>query len=180
MLPSAKDSPNADWVLGAASLCFPSHWRLQDKMGNSIRAIHSPVPNFAEVLARPVIRFFTNMQKGKLSQRLNWSLQTEDKLHSPNHTPIKFTRRTANEWGNIIHIRIERQCFFKLPATGAIIFSIRTSLAPLNKFQETPEFPYRVLQQTEKLSEAFYSYKNLSYTEEGLRIWIDKYMPQTT
>ena len=93
---------------------------------------------------------------------------------------MKLTRRTANDWGNIIHIRIERQCFFKLPVTGAIIFSIRTSLAPLNKFQETPEFPYRVLQQTEKLSEAFYSYKNLSNTEEGLRIWIDKYMPQTT
>ena len=180
MLPTAKGSPNADWVLGAASLCFPSHWRLQDKMGKSIRAIHSPVPDFAEVLARPVIRFFTNMQIGRLSQRLNWSVQTEDKLHTPHHTPMKLTRRTANDWGNIIHIRIERQCFFKLPVTGAIIFSIRTSLAPLNKFQETPEFPYRVLQQTEKLSEAFYSYKNLSYAEEGLRIWIDKYMPQTT
>ena len=180
MLPTAKGSPNADWVLGAASLCFPSHWRLQDKMGKSIRAIHSPVPDFAEVLAQPVIRFFTNMQIGRLSQRLNWSVQTEDKLHTPQHASMKLTRRTANDWGNIIHIRMERQCFFKLPVTGAIIFSIRTSLAPLNKFQETPEFPYRVLQQTEKLSEAFYSYKNLSYTEEGLRIWIDKYMPQTT
>ena len=180
MLPTEKGNPNADWVLGAASLCFPSHWRLQDKMGKSIRAIHSPVPDFAEVLARPVIRFFTNMQIGRLSQRLNWSVQTEDKLHTPHHTPIKFTRRTANEWGNIIHIRIERQCFFKLRVTGAIIFSIRTSLAPLNKFQETPEFPHTVLQQTEKLSEAFYRYKNLSRVEEGLRIWIDKYMRQTT
>ena len=180
MLPTAKGTPNADWVLGAASLCFPSHWSLQDKMGKSIRAIHSPVPNFAEVLARPVIRFLSNMQIGKLSQRLNWSLQTEDKLHTPHPTTTKFTGKTANEWGDIIHIRIERQCFFKLPVTGAIIFSIRTSLAPLNRFQKTPEFPHTVLQQTEKLSEAFYSYKNISNTEEGLRIWIDKYMPQTT
>jgi len=175
MLPTKKSSLNADWVLGAASLCFPSHWRLQDKMGKSITAIHAPVPDFEEVLARPVIRFFTNMHIGRLSQRLNWSVQTEDKLHTPHHIPTKFTGKTANEWGNIIHIRIERQCFFKLPVTGAIIFSIRTSLAPLNKFQETPEFPNLVLRQAAKLSEAFYSYKNLSSAEEGLRIWIDKY-----
>ena len=46
-----------DWVLTAASLCFPSHWRLSEKIGQSITAIHTPVPEFADTLARPVNRF---------------------------------------------------------------------------------------------------------------------------
>ena len=42
----------------AASLCFPSRWRLADKLGQPMMAIHQPVPGFNDKLARPVDRFF--------------------------------------------------------------------------------------------------------------------------
>ena len=179
MLPTKKNNPDTDWILGAACLCFPSHWRLHDKIGQSITAIHDPVPDFGKVLARPVIKFFTNMQIGRLSQRLNWSVQTEDKLYTPRHNRTKFRAKTADQWGNIIHLRVEKQCFLKLPETGAVIFSIRTSLAPLNRFRKAPEFANAILQQAVKLSDTFRAYKNLNTTEKGLRIWVDKYLPQT-
>src|SRR5215831_9392054 len=28
------------WVLGAGAVCFPSHWRLADKLGRPVAAIH--------------------------------------------------------------------------------------------------------------------------------------------
>ena len=170
-----------DWVLTAASLCFPSHWRLSEKIGQSITAIHTPVPEFADTLARPVNRFFTTMQSGVLSQRLNWSVQTDDRLFAPTRpSPMEAIAHSAEEWGTIIHVRIERQCFYKLPESGAVIFTIRTSLAPLSRFRQQPEFIKAVLKQASKLSSAFSAYKNIAEVEEGLRVWIDKHLPEPT
>ena len=173
--------PDPDWILTAASLCFPSHWRLSEKMGKSITAIHTPVPGFTDTLARPVNRFFTTMQPGQLSQRLNWSVQTDDRLFAPARPSLVHTGAdSAEDWGEMIHIRIERQCFYKLPESGAVIFTIRTSLAPLNRFCQQPEFVKAVLSQADKLSPAFRTYKNISEAERGLRVWIDNYLPRAT
>ena len=174
----AGTGPEPDWILTAASLCFPSHWRLSEKMGQSLAAIHTPVPGFAETLARPVSRFFTTMQPGRLSQRLNWSVQTDNRLFAPDRPRQMQTKaQTAEGWGGIIHVRIERQCFYKLPVSGAVIFTIRTSLAPLSRFRQQPEFIQAVLRQADKLSPAFRTYKNIAEAKEGLRVWIDKYLP---
>src|SRR3546814_12081030 len=43
------------WRLAAASLCFPSRWRLADQLGRPMAAIHDPVPGFNDRLARPEI-----------------------------------------------------------------------------------------------------------------------------
>ena len=181
ILTAPKTTESApDWILTAASLCFPSHWRLSEKMGRSITAIHAPVPGFADTLAKQVNRFFTTMQPGRLSQRLNWSVQTGDRLFAPTRPPFEASPRFADEWGEVIFVRIERQCFYKLPVTGAVIFTIRTSLAPLNRFRQTPEFVQAVLGQADKLSSAFAVYKNIDEVETGLRVWIDKHLPCPT
>ena len=172
--------PDPDWILTAASLCFPSHWRLSEKMGQSITAIHAPVPRFTDTLARPVNRFFTTMQPSHLSQRLNWSVQTDDRLFAPARVSFSNKPRSAEDWGEVIHIRIERQCFYKLPESGAVIFTIRTSLASLNRFRQQPEFIHAVMKQADKLSPAFRTYKNISEAERGLRVWIDNYLPRAT
>ena len=121
------------------------------------------------------------MQTGVLSQRLNWSVQTDDRLFAPTRpSPMEAITHSAEEWGTIIHVRIERQCFYKLPESGAVIFTIRTSLAPLSRFRQQPEFIKAVLKQASKLSSAFSAYKNIAEVEEGLRVWIDKHLPEPT
>ena len=49
-------------VLEAASLCFPSHWRLHEKLGRSLAAIHAPVPHYAEELEAKVDTFFDRLR----------------------------------------------------------------------------------------------------------------------
>ncbi|MDA9194024.1 DUF3445 domain-containing protein, partial [Alphaproteobacteria bacterium] len=72
---ATDDTTAVKWHLMAASLCFPAHWVLAEKMGKPLAAIHDPVPHYDERLAGPVDRFFDKMTIGPISARMNWSLQ---------------------------------------------------------------------------------------------------------
>ena len=43
--------------LEAASLCFPSHWRLSEKLGRTVGAIHGPVPHYVAQLESQAATF---------------------------------------------------------------------------------------------------------------------------
>ena len=122
------------WMLKAASLAFPSHWVLSEKMNRPMAAIHTPVPGYGDVLAGPVDRFFNAMLKGPISQRRNWALQIDDGLFTPSrfdHAPIK-----TDEIATRLFVRVERQTLRKLPVTGWIIFTIQTAIAPIGMWQD--------------------------------------------
>ena len=70
-------------VFTAASLCFPSRWRLLDKIGKPLAAVHGPVPLYAERLAGPVDRFMRNLKPNHIVSRLNWSLLDDPALFQP-------------------------------------------------------------------------------------------------
>ena len=69
--------------LTAAVLCFPAHWRLADKLGRPLDAIHEPVPGFEARLARPVDRFFASLRTERPVWRVNWSLVDTPELFRP-------------------------------------------------------------------------------------------------
>ena len=122
------------WVLKAASLAFPSHWVLAEKMNQPMAMIHTPVPGYGDVLAGAVDRFFTAMLTGPISQRRNWALQIDDGLFTPSrfdHAPI-----TTDEIATRLFVRVERQTLRKLPITGWIIFTIQTAIAPIGMWQD--------------------------------------------
>ncbi|HAW48780.1 MAG TPA: DUF3445 domain-containing protein, partial [Roseovarius sp.] len=52
-------------VLTAAVLCFPASWRLAEKIGRPLTAIHVPVPEYDAGLARRVQRLFDGVQPGR-------------------------------------------------------------------------------------------------------------------
>ena len=122
------------WILKAASLAFPSHWVLSEKMNRPMAAIHTPVPGYGDVLEKPVDRFFNAMLKGPISQRRNWALQIDDGLFTPSrfdHKPIK-----TDEIATRLFVRVERQTLRKLPVSGWIIFTIQTAIAPIGMWQD--------------------------------------------
>ena len=71
------------YTLEAASLCFPSRWRLIDKIGKRMVDIHSPVPDYENKLARPVDRFFDKLDVNRPVWRVNWSLTDDPDLYQP-------------------------------------------------------------------------------------------------
>ena len=160
------------WRLRGAVLAFPSHWQLTDKMGKTLAELHSPVPEFSERLSKPVNRFFDAMQPAHISWRQNWSMQTDDRLFAPDREAIHPKKLTSDQASKHIFIRIETQHFYKLPTSRAVIFAIRTSLAPLSFWHDNPAPIAELASQIDQLSEKIQEYKAIDTLRPALQDWL--------
>ena len=125
--------------LEAASLCFPSHWRLHDKLGRSLAAIHAPVPHYAEELERKVDTFFDRLRSDRPVQRRNWSIHNHDELFVPG--PFESPGSFAPDADGVgqVWLRSERQTLLRLPRTGAVLFTIKTQHCPIVAVTARPD-----------------------------------------
>jgi hypothetical protein len=142
------------YIMSAGVLCFPNRWRLTDKIGHTMLAVHGPVPDYAGQLAQQVDRFLLKLRPDRGFIRSNWGLSSSRELFLPEPTPAVNAR---HEHG--MYFRREDQSFMKLPETEAVIFSIRTTVTP---WDETPE-PLRsdILATIDGLSPEWMAYKSL-------------------
>ena len=122
----------------AGVLCFPSHWRLADKLGRPLDLIHGPVPGFGEQLAATVERFFGNLQVERPVWRVNWSLVDTPELFLPPEHRLQPKRVEAERAGEQVWLRVERQTLRRLPRTRDVLFTIRTYIEPLASVIDTP------------------------------------------
>jgi dimethylamine monooxygenase subunit A len=124
-------SPRAPVTLEAASICFPSRWALAEKMGRDSDGIHARVPGFAAI-AKATANTLERLIVGKPLWRLNWSIHDSDELFAPTpqtHSPVLDVSNVLQKtW-----LRVERQTLVRLPATQAVVFSIRTYLHSLDE-----------------------------------------------
>lgn len=125
------------WLLTAASLCFPSRWRLGDKIGRDLSDIHGPVPFYAERIGGVVQAFFDRLQPERPVWRLNWTLLDDAALFQPR--PVKrwtdSGARAGRSLGDLLHLRVERQTLRALPDSGDVLFTIRTYTRPLRELE---------------------------------------------
>lgn len=159
-----------DWYLVAASLCFPAHWVLAEKMNKPLAAIHAPVPEYRERLSTPMDRFFTNMKIGPISSRMNWSLQLGDELFSPHRSTRKAVMGDlANE---DMCLRMENQTLRKLPETGLVLFTIRTHMVPMIRWQSTPGAIDALVDMLDQMPEAARNYKGAHLYRDALQQYL--------
>ena len=113
-------------VLSAGSLCFPTQWALNDKLGLPLAAIHAPVPTFSSELERPVDRFMSQIRAGASVCRHNFSIVDDPKLCL---LPKPFLPvQTIND----LWLRGERQTLRRLPESGAVVFTIGVDVEPMS------------------------------------------------
>jgi len=148
-------SPTSDdWALSAASICFPSRWNLQSKLGQNLSGIHKPVPGYEDRLGAAVRKTFERLDDTSVVCRTNWTLLDTNELHlpaagpsaqasesettsasacasggdttdKPKHAPANSSGPQGLNW-----VRTERQTLRKLPRTGAVVFTILTRVIP--------------------------------------------------
>jgi hypothetical protein len=131
---------SGSWVLGAASVCFPSRWDLAGKVGQDLWGIHRPVPGYAETIGGPTEAFFDRLRPQRPVWRLNWTLIDDPALHQPDpaaRTPAPPPERTAAGERPCLWFRVERQTLRRLERTAAVIFTIRTYVTPLEELIQT-------------------------------------------
>jgi hypothetical protein len=109
-------------ALTAALLCFPASWRLREKMGRGLPAIHGPVAEYDANIASRVQRLFDGLRVGHPIWRANLLRYEDAALFQPlgESEKRKYCAKTA------LYERSERQTLWRLPRSGAIVFSIHT------------------------------------------------------
>jgi hypothetical protein len=118
-------SAKAPVVLEAGTVCFPSRWKIADKIGKGSPGIHTPVPKFAETIGKPTASFLEMLPIEKPIWRMNWTLHDSFDLFCPEaHESQKHL--TLDNILQETYIRVERQSLRRLPKTKYILFSIRT------------------------------------------------------
>ncbi len=119
------------WQLRAASLCFPSRWRLSDKLGRSVTAVHGPVDGYGERLAAKVDRQLDRLGDRPVLRR-NWFVHPDPTLFQPDRPvggdPVVPEGRALDD----LHVRSERQTLRRLPVSGAVLFTIRVQQATVH------------------------------------------------
>jgi hypothetical protein len=133
ILQADEKSSGGTYRLTAGAVCFPSNWKLSDKVGRALADVHGPVPGYAEKLADPVDRFFKNLQAGAIMTRANWLIHATPELFQSGHKLDADTAAaiTAENAGDKLWLRVERQTLRRLPQSGAVLFTIRTHVTPL-------------------------------------------------
>jgi dimethylamine monooxygenase subunit A len=127
------------WRLVAACVCFPSRWSLREKLGESLAEIHGPVPGFDRTLADPAATFFDRLAVTRAVWRRNWTLLDTPELHLPSPAARHRDDPHDGELGTRLWFRVERQTLRKLPGTGAIVFTIGTSVRSLDDVVRTTQ-----------------------------------------
>ncbi|MDP6967572.1 MAG: DUF3445 domain-containing protein [Gammaproteobacteria bacterium] len=146
------------YCLTAASLCSPSSWRLQDKLGEPMTRIHDPVPGIHQQLTPKIDQFLANMAAGQVVERRNWSLQEAQEL-AQFPQPITAPLEPASP----LFYRMERQSLLRLPQTQTIVFAIRVYVFELADLQQVPDALPALRTAVETMSPTLRNYKNIDF-----------------
>jgi hypothetical protein len=177
-LPAAGLLAAADWclvrpgaapVLAAAVVCSPNRWRLRDKIGRELTAVHGPVPGYAARLAPPVDRHLGVGGPARPTWRQNWSLLGAPDLFQPDAGDPQQVPVPEGLW-----VRSERQTLVPLPTTGWWAFGIETSVEPLAAVSTRPDVAARLLATVGSLDPATVAYKELGGFRKPLMEWLER------
>ena len=131
------EGESGEWRLVGGALLFPNHWRLQDKIGQPITAIHSPVEAYDELLAVRVRKFFDRLSPARPVWRRNWFI---------NDNPTFFAPDRSGQLGIIdpdqvegLWVRSEWQTLRKLAFSQMTVFTVKTQVAPMAAVRDRPE-----------------------------------------
>jgi dimethylamine monooxygenase subunit A len=168
-----RDGAGETYRLTGASLCSPARWRLADKIGRPLGAIHEGVPGYAEKLKRPVDRFFAALVPDRPVWRLNWGIVDDPAPFQPIAIRAALAA-TVDTAGERLWLRVERQTLRRLPETGAVVFTIRTHITPLDAAIASPGAAADLAAALREMPEATRRYKHIAPILPALLGWLDR------
>ncbi|KAH8698908.1 hypothetical protein BGW36DRAFT_396546 [Talaromyces proteolyticus] len=129
---------NADgeYYLAASATLFPVGWAVKQRIGWTIAQIHGPVPQWKEKIGQSVNKFFCRLTPESPMERSNYFMETKNLNEGLGNTlfrPDGLTEQEPGPFMDNILLRRERQTFRRLPRTGALVFSVKTTLNTLDE-----------------------------------------------
>lgn len=155
------------WILAAGAVCFPSLWRLREKVHRPLDVVHETVPGYAGPLASRVDGFLDRSAPRRGAWRRNWSIHADDELFIPDHVAIAVLPPPEARV-----LRSERQTLRRLRGVDAVLFTIRTQQVPLSAVRARPDVCASLAAAIRGWTPAQRVYKGHA-VDEALLEWLD-------
>ena len=164
-------SPCGSFHVVAGCVCFPSSWRLTDKLGQPVSVVHEPVPGLNDALGPQIDRLMSRLRPGRCLIRANWSVcrQPELNQHLDRGLPPLTKPVTLDDaW-----LRREDQCLFTLPRTQGIVFGIRVSHVSWRELRKSRAAARSVARTLRTMPVDMLAYKRLTAVADELASLLD-------
>ena len=177
------DQRDDDLFMDAGMVTCPADWSLRFDAGMSFKQWHSPVPmaNQMGVFER-ALKYLLNAQVGSPVRRLNWTLTINPRLDTSPETYHEWGadrgKVTAQNAGELVHLRVELQTMARLPRSHAVMFSIRTYLISMAELATQPHWAQRLHRVLRDLPDPIADYKGLTRYRAALLDWLRPYDSQ--
>jgi len=155
-----KGDADSEIRLQGGCLCFPSSWRLSDKLGQPMEFIHGPVPGLNPSIGAAVHKFLATLKPGVASLRHNWGLARSAELNQ--HPDRALPHLDATVKANEVWLRVEHQALVALPKSGGILFGIRVVNHALTEVKADSLAAARLCRALETMPDEMARYKNLA------------------
>ena len=143
-----------EWKIVAGAVLFPSRWKLSEKIGKGMDAVHAPVPGYESALAPYMTATFDKIGVDRPVWRKNWSLHSTEDLHQP--TSIHEQVLPEEYWW-----RTERQTLTRSQEGEFLYFTIRNRAEPLVWIKENAQSALEFSKTLESFSPETIEYKGL-------------------
>ncbi|KAJ7708720.1 hypothetical protein B0H17DRAFT_363479 [Mycena rosella] len=178
------EGSNGGYYFQAGAICVPGFWRMEDKLGMRLDEIHisGEVPQYEEKLHTSLERFFRRIAVDKPVARNNYFIQVSPPLSGPPSLDPDELAWGENvlgpedEYGGTkgsshgsppvlvvspqtLRLRTERQTLRRLPRSGAVVFTIRTYLVPVEVLVREPGVAARFASAVRSWPEGVKEYK---------------------
>ncbi|KAG7445985.1 uncharacterized protein BT62DRAFT_146262 [Guyanagaster necrorhizus] len=186
----------------AGAICVPGFWRMRDKIGLPLDEIHlsGNVPQYREKLHTSFERFFRRLPVDKPVIRNNYFVQVvrlqgqdrgiENDLVDPEELAWSTTTNgPEREFAHghparppehpvvspeTLRLRTERQTLRRLSLSGAVLFTIRTYVIPIEQLAKEPGVPARMASAVRSWPESVQTYKGKELYGSILVEYLDK------
>jgi hypothetical protein len=170
VLRSIPDGEGEQLPFVAGVVCSPSRWRLSEKIGHDMLAVHKPVALYAEHIGAAVDTTLTRLTPEKPVWRSNWTLEDHPALFQPFSPSQPLAEHPSQLW-----IRIERETLRRLPRTRGVLFTIRGFQEPLSTYvQRGPEAIRTLRELVVRLPDAVARYKSVYNYRSSVISWLDE------
>jgi hypothetical protein len=155
-------APNSgnQFTVAAGCVCFPSSWRLTDKLGQSVEEVHQPVPQLNAALGPQIDRLLSHLRPGKCVVRANWSVCRQPELNQ--HPDRNLSGIPPDATSDEAWLRREDQCLFTLAKTGGVVFGIRVTHIAWRDLRSNPVAARSVARALRSMPPEMLEYKRLT------------------
>ncbi|MGV5047515.1 heme-dependent oxidative N-demethylase family protein [Rhodococcus pyridinivorans] len=163
----------------AAVVTSSADWSVKFDIGMSMHEIHRPVPGLTrDGVTDRAEQFLRRLTADQPYRRVNWtfsavgSRRRDTSLETMPEWMDDIPRLMAEkDWGRI-QLRIELEHLIRLPTTGAIVFNIRTYMAPLAEIAAYPQWAYQLADIVEELPREIAQYKGIDEYRMEAMAWL--------